>query len=46
MAPNQVSQLVGERISNLKGLFNFKSPKYRVLNEPDIKDISYIPITF
>ena len=33
---DQLKELVADRISNLKG--HFKSPKYKVLNQPDVKD--------
>ena len=33
---DQVKELVVDRISGLKG--NFKSPKFKVLNQPDVKD--------
>ena len=33
---DHLKELVGERISNLKG--HFKSPKCKVLNQPDVKD--------
>ena len=34
---NQLKDLVADRISNLKG--HFKSPKCKVLDQPDVKDI-------
>ena len=33
---DQFKELVADRISNLKG--HFKSPKCKVLNQPDVKD--------
>ena len=33
---DQLKELVADRISNLKG--HFKSPKCKVLNQPDVKD--------
>ena len=33
---DQLKKLVADRISNMKG--NFKSPKCRVLDQPDVKD--------
>ena len=33
---DQLKELVADRISNFKG--HFKSPKCKVLNQPDVKD--------
>ena len=41
---DRLKELVTDRISNLKG--HFKSPKCKVLDQPDVKDLSinYMPI--
>ena len=43
---DQLKELVTDRISNLKG--HFKSPKCKVLDQPDVKtpSINYMPIMF
>ena len=45
---DQLKKLVTDRISNLKG--HFKSPKCKVLDQPDVKDtlhtLHYMPIMF
>ena len=43
---DQLKELVADRISNLKG--HFKSPKCKVLDQPDVKDTlhKYMPIMF